>query len=265
MARTIVFANRKGGSGKTTSTINIADALVRSGLRVLVVDSDSQAQSTISCGLFPARISLSLYELLHLVARGSNFIKALRESVIQGQKMFDLIPARADLSALEIEAAGVESRQSLLRDLLFEVDADYDYILVDLPPSLGLITVNGLAAANSLVIPLEPTFLSMDGLAQMISILYKVNAEINPELRLLGILPVKCDLRTNLARSVVKEIQTNFGTARVLPAVRNDIKLAEAPSFGKTIFEYAPACRGAMDYKLVAEKIAGQSGEDDGL
>lgn len=265
MARTIVFANRKGGSGKTTSTINIADALARLGLRVLVVDSDSQAQSTISCGLLPPRIDLSLYELLHLVASGSSFMKPLRETIIRGLKLFDLIPARADLSALEIEAAGAQNRQSLLGELLIELHSDYDYILIDLPPSLGLITVNGLGAANSLIIPIEPTFLSMDGLAQMTGILYKVNAEINPELRLLGILPVKCDLRTNLARSVVTEIQKNFGPDRVLPAVRNDIKLAEAPSFGKTIFEYAPACRGAMDYKLVAERIAGQSGDDNGL
>lgn len=265
MARTIVFANRKGGSGKTTSTINVADALARLGARVLVVDADSQAQSTISCGLFPARLDMSIYELLHLVAAGRNFINPLKETVIQGRKLFDLIPARADLAALEIELASVNNRQLLLRDMLLEMDDDYDFILIDLPPALGLITVNGLVAADSLVIPIEPTFLSMDGLAQMTGILYKVNAELNSELRLFGILPVKCDLRTNLARSVVAEIKNNFGSNRVLPAVRNDIKLAEAPSFGQTIFEYAPACRGAMDYRLVAEKISGQSGEDNDL
>lgn len=264
MAKIIVFGNRKGGSGKTTSTINIADALACKGLRVLVVDADSQAQSTISCGILPARLKMTIYELLHLVAAGRKFINPLKETVIHGQKSFDLIPARADLSALEMEVGGAGGRQSLLHDLLLEIDKQYDYILIDLPPALGLITVNGLAAANSLVIPIEPTFLSMDGLAQMTSILYKVNAELNPELRLLGILPVKCDLRTNLARSVVAEIEKNFGPARVLPAVRNDIKLAEAPSFGKTIFEYAPACRGAMDYRMAAEAIANRSGEDHG-
>jgi chromosome partitioning protein len=265
MARTIVFANRKGGSGKTTSTINTADALARMGLRVLVVDADSQAQSTISCGILPARLEMNIYQLLCLAASGTGYLKPLQDTIIRGKKSFDLLPSGADLSALEVEAASVSNRQSLLRDLLLELDHDYDFVLIDLPPSLGLITVNGLAAADQLVIPIEPSFLSMDGLAQMTGILYKVNAELNPGLRLLGILPVKCDLRTNLARSVVAEIKQNFGVRRVLPAVRNDIKLAEAPSFGKTIFEYAPNCRGAMDYKLVAAKIAGVKGERHGL
>ena len=145
-----------------------------------------------------------------------------------------------------------------------EVDNSYDYVLIDLPPALGLLSVSSLVAARWLIIPIEPTFLSMDGLAQMTGILYKINADLNPELRLLGILPVKCDLRTNLARSVIAEIRQNFGDDTILPAVRNDIKLAEAPSFGKTIFEYAPTCRGAQDYSDVVEFILTRSGGKHG-
>ncbi len=277
MAATIVLANRKGGSGKTTTTINLADGLARQGKRVLVVDADSQAQSTISCGIMPYQLAVSIYELLHIRMADPQADSEIAASIIRGKQLFDLIPSKPDLSALEVELAatltvsdsehqaypkGDSSHcQSLLRDLLLEVENIYDYILIDLPPSLGLITVNGLVAANWLLIPIEPTFLSMDGLAQMTNILYKVNAELNPELRLMGIVPIKCDLRTNLARNVVEEIRRNFGDDRLLPAIRNDIKLAEAPSFGKTIFEYAANCRGSSDYQQLAQSIIARSGD----
>ncbi|MEN6460787.1 MAG: ParA family protein [Syntrophomonas sp.] len=261
MGSTIVVANRKGGSGKTTSTINIADGLARQEKKVLVVDADSQAQATISCGILPYRLEMSIYELLHIIMSDRKAGKAIDNTIIRGQQLFDIIPSKPDLSALDIEAADTLDRHSLLKDLIMEVSLDYDYILIDLPPSLGLITVNGLVAGDSLIIPVEPTFLSMDGLAQMTGILYKVNAELNPDLRLMGILPIRCDLRTNLARSVVEEIRGNFGEDRLLPPVRNDIKLAEAPSFGKTIFDYAFTCRGAWDYLQVVNAILARSGD----
>lgn len=264
MAIIIVLANRKGGSGKTTSTINIADGLARAGKRVLVVDADSQAQATISCGILPYQLQSSLYELLYLLADEQQLGAQLQSTIIKDKKPFHLLPAKPDLAALEVEVASKENCQTLLKDLLIEVENSYDYILIDLPPSLGLISVNGLVAARWLIIPIEPTFLSMDGLAQMTGILYKINADLNPELRLLGILPIKCDLRTNLARSVIAEIRQNFGEDNILPAVRNDIKLAEAPSFGKAIFDYAPTCRGAQDYNDVVEFILTRSGGNNG-
>jgi chromosome partitioning protein len=264
MATTIVLANRKGGSGKTTSTINIADGLARAGKRVLVVDADSQAQATISCGVLPYQLSSSLYDLLHLLADGQQLGAQLLSTIIKDKKPFHLLPAKPDLAALEVEIAHKENCQTLLKDLLMEVENSYDYILIDLPPALGLLSVSGLVAARWLIIPIEPTFLSMDGLAQMTGILYKINADLNPELRLLGILPVKCDLRTNLARSVIAEIRQNFGDDNLLPAVRNDIKLAEAPSFGKTIFEYAPTCRGAQDYSQTVDIILTRGGGNHG-
>lgn len=259
MATTIVLANRKGGSGKTTSTVNIADGLARKGYRVLVVDADSQAHATISCGILPFQLTTSIYELMHLIANGQVPEPERDGSIIRGKKVFDLLPAKPDLAALEVELADKNNNQTLLKDLLLEWENSYDYILIDLPPALGLIAVNGLIAARWLIIPIEPTFLSMDGLAQMTGILYKINAGLNPDLRLMGILPVKCDLRTNLARSVLEEIEQNFGKKNLLPSIRNDIKLAEAPSFGKTIYEYAPSCRGATDYKQVVETIITRS------
>ncbi|HHV16254.1 MAG TPA: ParA family protein [Gelria sp.] len=260
MATTIVLANRKGGSGKTTSTINIADGLARAGKRVLVVDADSQAHATISCGVLPYNLSSSLYELLLMLADGQQPGDKLLSTIIKDKKLFHLLPAKPDLAALEVEVAHKENSQTLLKDLLLEVENNYDYILIDVPPALGLLSVNGLVAARWLIIPIELTFLSMDGLAQMTGILYKINAGLNPELRLLGILPVKCDLRTNLARSVIAEIRQNFGDNNILSAVRSDIKLAEAPSFGKTIFEYASSCRGAQDYKHIIDIILTRSG-----
>lgn len=258
MALSIALANRKGGSGKTTTALNIADGLAQAGQRVLLVDADSQAQTTSGCGILPYNLNMSIYELLHLVAQERLSREAICETLVKTKK-FDLIPAKPDLSALELEASQIEGRESLLRKLLLEIDNEYDYIIIDLPPSLGLITVNGLVAANQLLIPIELTFFSMDGLAQMMGILYRINAELNRSLRLMGILPVKCDLRTNLARNVMKEIKDNFGADRILPPVRNDIKLAEAPSFGKSIFEYAPHCRGALDYQQLTEAIIARS------
>lgn len=255
MASTIVVANRKGGSGKTTSAVNIADGLARQGKRVLLVDADSQAQATVSCGVLPYRLTATVYELFHLILADREGRHDVEPTIIKSHKSFDLIPSKPDLAAVELEAAQAPGREALLHDVLLEVDKDYDFIIIDLPPSLGLITINGLAAANYLIVPIEPTFLSMDGLAQMMNILYRVNAEFNPSLRLMGILPVKCDRRTNLARAVLEEIQKNFGKDRLLPPVRNDIKLAEAPSFGKTISEYAPSCRGARDYQQVVEEV----------
>jgi len=264
MAITIVIANRKGGSGKTTTSINLAAGLARRGYRVLVVDADSQAQATTSCGLIPSQLAHGSYELLHGVAAGHPIADDLKTTIIQGEQSFDLIPARADLSALEIEVAHHENAQFLLRDLLLEAESLYDYILIDSAPSLGLISVNGLVAAQWLIIPVEANFLSMDGLAQMIQILYRINLELNPELRLLGIVPVKCDLRTNLARSVLDEIKSNFGADKLLPPVRNDIKLAEAPSFGQTIFEYASSCRGASDYDALVTAVLEKGGDRRG-
>jgi len=265
MAVVLVFANRKGGSGKTTTAVNVADGLALQGKRTLLVDADSQAQATISSGILPYHLSTSIYEIIHLYIKhkgGKSWNReAVLSGIVRGKKRYDLLPSKADLSALELELAEMPGRESLLHDLLVEVDAEYDFILLDLPPSLGVLTINSLVAAEWLIIPLEPTFLSMDGLAQMMSILYRVNAELNPRLKLMGILPVKCDLRTNLARSVVDEIRRNFGAERLLPPVRNDVKLAEAPSFGKTVFEYSPACRGARDYEEVVAAILARSGE----
>lgn len=261
MSTIIALANRKGGSGKTTSTVNLADALACRGQRVLVVDADSQAHATISCGILPFQLNTSIYDLMRLAPNQQAMKDETAAAIVHGQKNFDLLPAKPDLAALEVELAGKNNNQAILKDLLTELENAYDYILIDLPPALGLITVNGLAAAKRLIIPIEPTFLSMDGLAQMTGILYKINADLNPDLRLMGILPVKCDMRTNLARSVIEEIKHNFGENRLLPSIRHDIKLAEAPSFGKTIYEYAPSCRGAADYGQVAEIILARSDE----
>lgn len=260
MAITIALGNRKGGTGKTTSSINIADGLARQGKRVLLIDADSQAQSTTCCGLLPRQNQASLYELLGLQAQGRSSTAALEQTIVRKIKTFDLIASKPDLSAFEIEASRLVGREGFLRNLIMEIDSEYDYILLDLPPSLGLITICGLVAATFLIIPIEPTFLCMDGLAQMMNILYRVNAELNPGLSLMGILLIKSDLRTNLARGVVQEIMNNFGQEKLLPFIRTDVKLAESPSYGKTIFEYAPGCRGAADYWRLAESILARSG-----
>jgi len=257
--KTIAVLNQKGGVGKTTTVANTAAALAAMGFRVAVVDLDPQAHLTIHLGLEPQRIRYSSYEVLINEA-------SLEQQILLVRLNLWLLPANINLVGAESELVSVVGRETILREALQPVQDKFDYCLIDCAPSLGLLTLNALAAAQEVLIPLQPHFLALQGFGKLLQTVDLVNRRINPSLKVKGILLCMFDSRASLPNEVRADIQrfltnargTNraWAQAQVLPVfIRRNIKLAEAPSYGKTIFEYEPNCHGAEDYRRVAKFI----------
>jgi len=264
MLRTIAVLNQKGGVGKTTTVANTAAALAMQGLKVIVVDMDPQAHLTIHLGQNPKESGPGVYEVL---TKSSE----LAESLVEVRQNLWLLGSNIDLVGAESELVSVVGREIILREALERVEDNYDYILIDCPPSLGLLTLNALTAAKEAFIPVQPHFLALQGFGTLLETITLVTRRINPALKVTGILLCMYDKRVILSSEVKADIEQFLAKARqtdcpwsgaqIIPAhVRRNIKLAEAPSYGKTIFEYEPKCHGAADYKTVAEYIHSQTG-----
>jgi len=259
--RTIAVLNQKGGVGKTTTVTNISAALATMGSRVVAIDLDPQAHLTIHLGLEPQTVKSSSYEVLVKQAEFEQEIMLVRPNLW-------LLPANINLVGAESELVSVVGRETILREALDAVKDKFDYCFIDCAPSLGLLTLNALAAAEEVLIPLQPHFLALQGFGKLLQTIELVNKRINPNLEVKGILLCMFDSRASLPKEVKTDIEqflenareTNcaWSQANILPtAIRRNIKLAEAPSYGKTIFEYEQNCHGAEDYKKVAEFIHG--------
>ena len=257
--RKIAVLNQKGGVGKTTTVVNTAAALAGMGSKVVVVDLDPQAHLTIHLGLEPQTISASSYEVLTKEAKFEEEILLVRPNLW-------LLPANINLVGAESELVSVVGRETILREAIGSVEDKFDYLMIDCPPSLGLLTLNALAAAEEVLIPLQPHFLALQGFGKLLQTVELVNKRINPDLKVQGVLLCMFDTRASLPSEVRADIEhflesargTNcaWAQAQILPTfIRRNIKLAEAPSYGQTIFEYEPNCHGAEDYKKVAESI----------
>jgi chromosome partitioning protein len=258
--RRIAIINQKGGVGKTTTTVNLAAALARAGQRVLVLDLDPQAHATTHLGKEPNGQTPSLYDVL-IESRPLADVRVLAADNLW------LAGSDINLAAAEVELAGVVGREVILRDLLQTELASFDYLLMDCGPSLGVLTLNALAAANEVFIPLQPHFLALHGLGKLLETTALVSKRINPELKVTGILLCLYD-GTKLAQEVTANLEDYlergrggnqpwskaqiFGTR-----IRRNIKLAECPSFGTSIFSYAPNCPGAHDYQSLADEVLG--------
>ena len=259
--RRIAIINQKGGVGKTTTAVNLAAALSRNGERVCVLDLDPQAHATTHFGIEPDGDRPSVYDVL---VRG----KALADVRRDVGDHLTLVNSDINLAAAEVELAGVVGREVILREALARDPETYDYMLMDCAPSLGVLTINALAAADEVFIPLQPHFFALHGLSKLLETTALVGRRINPGLRVTGIVVCLYDGGTRLAQEVVRDLteffaagrgsNTPWAAARVFGAkVRRNIKLAECPSFGKTIFEYAPRSPGAEDYSALAREVAG--------
>ncbi len=257
--RKIAVLNQKGGVGKTTTVVNTAAALAGMGLRVVVVDLDPQAHLTIHLGLEPQAIVAGSYEVLTKEARFEKEIMLVRPNLW-------LLPANINLVGAESELVSVVGRETILREAIGPVEDKFDYLIIDCPPSLGLLTLNALAAAEEVLIPLQPHFLALQGFGKLLQTVDLVNKRINPDLKVQGILLCMFDTRASLPSEVRADIEhflegargtdCSWAQARILPTfIRRNIKLAEAPSYGQTIFEYERNCHGAEDYTKVAESI----------
>jgi len=246
MPNIIAVLNQKGGVGKTTTAINLAAYLAKDGRSVLLVDLDPQGNSTSGLGLDKQKLGPTLYDVLFSRAQADQTVRKINS------KLF-ILPSNADLAGAEVEMVNLPGREALLRRAL--AGLAYDYILIDCPPSLGLLTITALTAANSVLIPVQAEYYALEGLSQLLSVIQQVRQALNPGLDILGVLITLYDSRNSLSEQVKKELESYFGAKLFDTLVPRNVRLAEAPSFGKTIAEHDKWSKGARAYKALAREV----------
>ncbi|MFC2150624.1 ParA family protein [Calditrichota bacterium] len=254
MSRTIVVANQKGGVGKTTSTVNLAAALAVAEQRTLLVDLDPQANSSSSLSIHVNRESPCIYDVLIDSMPASEVILATEYDHLS------LLPSHIRLVGAEIELVSFEEREGVLKKALTSLREDYDYILIDCPPSLGLLTLNGLTAADGVLIPIQAEYFALEGLTQLLQTVRLVQKRLNPELEMEGIFLTMYDPRLNLANQVKEEIAKFFPQHTFNSIIHRNVRLAEAPSHGKPVMHFAVSSKGASDYLALAEELMSRNG-----
>ena len=247
MARVITICNAKGGVGKTTTATNLGAYLAAMGKYVLLVDMDPQANATTGVGV--AAKDPSIY---HSFVDDINPLHLIKKTTIFG---FEVLPASQSLAGANVELVSMDGREYRLKKILNQVRTNYDYILVDCPPSLGLLTVNALAASEHVLIPVQCEYFALEGLSQLLNTINLVRQGLNPDLQVLGVLLTMYDKRNQLSRQVMNEVHKNFPGRIFNAVIPRLVSLAEAPSFGKTILQFDPGSRAARAYRQLAEEV----------
>lgn len=250
MAKVIAFSNQKGGVGKTTTCVNLAAYTARAGKRVLVVDMDPQGNASSALGFFERKDKKSVYEVL---VGDINAAGAVKKTENEG---LDIITSSGDLAGAELELAQVMiGRERVLDEKIEAVKEGYDFVFIDCPPSLGLLTVNSLAAADGVVVPIQCEYFALEGLSQMMNTIKLVKKFLRPAIEVEGVVITLYDGRAKLSKGVVGEIEKVFGDKVYLTKIPRNVRLAEAPSYGKPVSDYDPKCAGAQAYEKLAEEF----------
>jgi len=249
MARIFCIANQKGGVGKTTTTVNLAAGLGRIGQRVLVVDLDPQGNATMGSGVDKRALELTVYDVL---LESASVAEARQRSEKAG---YDVLGANRELAGAEVELVELDRRDKRLKGALVAVASDYDFVLIDCPPSLSLLTLNGLCSAHGVIVPMQCEYFALEGISQLLTTVDRVRDALNPALEIEGIVLTMYDDRMNLARQVAEEVRNHFGEKVYATVVPRNVRLGEAPSFGKPIILYDIRSRGSEAYVSLAKEF----------
>ncbi|MBF8808739.1 MAG: ParA family protein [Enterococcus lacertideformus] len=249
MAQIISVANQKGGVGKTTTTVNLGACLASLGKKVLLVDMDAQGNATSGVGIRKPDVSQDIYDVL------VNELSITEATLVTEHENLSIVPATLQLAGAEIELTSMMARESRLKGSLAEVNDQYDYILIDCPPSLGHLTINSFTASDSILIPVQCEYYALEGLSQLLNTVRLVQKHFNPDLEIEGVLLTMYDARTNLGNEVVEEVRKYFREKVYETIIPRNIRLSEAPSHGMPIIDYDPRSRGAEVYQALAKEV----------
>ena len=254
MTRVLAVTNQKGGVGKTTTSVNLAAGLAQAGKRVLLVDLDPQGNATMGSGIDKRTLAASVYQML----LGFATAQSVRQRSEAGG--YDIIPANRELAGAEVEMVDLEHRESRLKSALEPIAAQYDFVLLDCPPSLNMLTVNGLVAADAVMIPMQCEYYALEGLSDLVNTIKKVRAHLNPKIEIEGLLRTMYDPRNTLAQQVSAQLQEHFGAKVYETVIPRNVRLAEAPSFGAPAISFDRECKGSQAYIALASEILNRNG-----
>ncbi|HIV25916.1 MAG TPA: ParA family protein [Candidatus Scatomonas pullistercoris] len=257
MGRTIAIANQKGGVGKSTTAINLSACLAEMGKKVLTIDIDPQGNTTSGLGIEKNELEKTVYELLIGEC-------ALEECLIHLEfQNQDLLPSNVDLAGAEIELIGIDNKEYILKENIDTVRADYDFIIIDCPPSLNMLTINALTTADTVLVPIQCEYYALEGLAQLLHTIELVQERLNPKLKIEGVVFTMYDARTNLSLQVVENVKDNLNQKIYKTIIPRNVRLAEAPSYGLPINLYDSRSAGAESYRLLAEEVINREEEEE--
>ena len=258
MAKIFCVANQKGGVGKTTTTLNLAAGLAKLGQRVLMIDLDPQGNATMGSGIDKRKLALTVYDVL-LESASVAEVRVQSDKLINGGCSYDILGANRELAGAEVELVDVERREKRLKLALAEVDKDYDFVLIDCPPSLSMLTLNGLCCANGVIVPMQCEYFALEGLTDLVNTIKQVHANLNKDLAIIGLLRVMFDPRITLQQQVSEQLKDHFGDKVFNTVIPRNVRLAEAPSYGVPGVVFDPSSKGAQAFVKFAEEIVSRS------